>query len=131
MTTKYNGKENLVPATKETARERGRAGGKASGAARREKRRFRELIELALEGVTPDGLTIKEGIAATAVMKARAGDLRAMELIIQMIGEQPVVKVEVASDLTGAMDEMDHYMDELWNKEQKDQTSVIDADTET
>jgi len=109
--------ENLVPVTKENARERGRAGGKASGEARREKRRFRELIEMALECLTDDGLTIKEGIAASAVMKARAGDIRAMELVIQMIGEQPAVKVEVASDLTGAMDEMDHYMDGLWTKE--------------
>jgi len=121
---KKHNTQNLLPAiTREEARERGRAGGRASGEARREKKRFKEMIEAALECETPDGFTIKEGITATLVMKAKKGDLKAVEMVMAQIGEQPALKVEVAGDLTGAMDEMDKYMGELWTEEQKNVTS--------
>ncbi|WP_165177594.1 hypothetical protein [Desulfovibrio sp. ZJ369] len=86
------GKKTVPPLRdKEEARKRGRNGGLASGKARQKRKELRELLEVALS--MPDeesGQTNAEAIAAALVVKAKAGDVRAFEVIRDTVGEKPV-----------------------------------------
>lgn len=88
--------ENLMPVTsKEEARELGRKGGKASGVARREKKTIRKSLELLLERVQEgEELTGAESVAAALFYKALSGDVRAIEVLRDSVGEKPTDKVE-------------------------------------
>lgn len=82
------GKENLKPArAKDEARKRGAAGGKKSGEARREKKALRERMKLLVDGKQADGTDTRDALAKKILDKALGGDLRAAEMVMNMIGE--------------------------------------------
>lgn len=92
--------KNISP-VKDTAeaQRRGRAGGIASGKARQKRKELRELLEVALS--LPDeerGMSNAEAIAAALVEKAKAGDVRAFEIIRDSIGERPTDRVAVEEE---------------------------------
>lgn len=104
--------KNLKPfdqLTEKEQREIARKGGKASVKARREKKAFREILDILLEEEDIDsngeksGLTKKEALAVTTIKiglddKAKPKDrLEAVKLIRDTIGEAPKEKVEVSS----------------------------------
>lgn len=86
--------QNLRKLTSSEAREIGKKGGEASGRARREKRTMKQLLEIALSMMVTNkkGETAsrKEVIAIQLVNKAASGDLKAMDLLTKLIGEQIV-----------------------------------------
>ena len=86
--------QNLRKLTTSEAREIGKKGGKASGRVRREKRTMKQLLEIALSMMVTNkkGETAsrKEVIAIQLVNKAASGDLKAMDLLTKLIGEQIV-----------------------------------------
>jgi hypothetical protein len=93
--------QNLIPTTKRTkseAREIGKKGGKASGKARRDKRTFREALELALSIGN-----VKSDIVGAQIEKALKGDTKAFEVIRDTVGEKPKDKIDM--NLGGAFSE--------------------------
>lgn len=101
-------KEDLVSISERTTEEQQRicsAGGKASGAARRRKRTMKDAAKLILSmsvqdldtiealkkaGIPdPEGMNNLEAMVAVAIVKARAGDLKAMKFIRDLMGEDP------------------------------------------
>lgn len=89
--------QNLKPNSERTPSERkqlARKAGKASGKARREKRTMKQLLEIALSLMVTNkkGETAsrKEVIAIQLVNRAASGDLRAIDLLTKLIGEQIV-----------------------------------------
>lgn len=90
--------ENFKPRSTVEARKNGQKGGVRSGEARREKKRLRELLELALERKGDDGQTTAEAVTAALVAKALTGDVKAYEVIRDTVGEKPTDKV--AQDTT-------------------------------
>ncbi|HSQ97128.1 MAG TPA: hypothetical protein VLL98_00210 [Rickettsiales bacterium] len=84
-------KKNLRKLSTSKAREIGKKGGIKSGEKRREQKKFREIFEMLLnkESTNDKGetATIKEVIAINTVAKAVKGDLRAVELIKDVLGE--------------------------------------------
>ena len=89
--------QNLKPNSERTPSERKQLAskaGKASGKARREKRTMKQLLEIALSMMVTNkkGETAsrKEVIAIQLVNKAASGDLKAMDLLTKLIGEQIV-----------------------------------------
>ena len=89
--------QNLRPFTsdqdREEAKKNGKKGGIASGKARRERKKFKEELILALETMK-DGKTLQE-LGVEAVMKKFIdGDLQAFNIIRDTIGEKPVEKLE-------------------------------------
>lgn len=82
------GKENLIPArTKDEARKRGQNGGKKSGEVRREKKAIRARLMAMLDGREADGTDTRDAIAAAILKKAKGGDLRAVEMVMEVAGE--------------------------------------------
>lgn len=90
--------ENFKPRSTVEARKNGQKGGVRSGEARREKKRLRELLELALATKDSNGNTAAESIVAALLREAQGGNVRAFETIRDTIGEKP--KDEVAQDVT-------------------------------
>ncbi|MBO4516718.1 hypothetical protein J5751_04810 [bacterium] len=91
--------ENLRPLThrtKEEQREIAIKGGKASGVARREKKRFKELLEMALSMKDEKGEQYDFKIVKSMIKKATSGSERAFELIRDTIGEKPIEKTATA-----------------------------------
>jgi hypothetical protein len=104
--------ENLKPFTSDQSREEavknGRKGGKASGKARREKKAFKETLELLLKMPLYDGkkqninsiknfanikgknITTQEAMLIAQVQKAMKGDNQSITFIRDTIGEKPV-----------------------------------------
>lgn len=92
--------QNLIPTnkrSKEEARELGRKGGINSGKTRREKRTMKQLIDLTLSRMITnkkgETASTKEVIAIQLVNKAANGDLKAIDLVTKLIGEQ-IVRTE-------------------------------------
>lgn len=85
--------ENLRVFSPAEARENGRKGGIRSGEARREKRRLRELLEMALSRVGEDGTSTAEAVTAAIIDRALTGDVRAYEVIRDTLGEKPTEQV--------------------------------------
>ena len=91
---------NLKPFQKgeARAREAGRTGGIASGEARRE--RFKELLlaELDSEEVDtfkgPRGMSRRKWLVHRLVDKAAFGDLKAMQMVLKLTGEDGETEVE-------------------------------------
>lgn len=106
--------KNLVPLTernKEDAKEIRSKGGKASGAVRRRKRDLKKTMEslidsdiplnhkktralLAGMGIEEDDMTYSVALCGTILMKALQGNVRAMELIINMTGQNAMQELE-------------------------------------
>lgn len=89
--------QNLKPNSERTPSERKQLAskaGKASGKARREKRTMKQLLEIALSLMVTNkkGETAsrKEVIAIQLVNRAASGNLRAIDLLTKLIGEQIV-----------------------------------------
>lgn len=88
------GTKNLRRFSPAELRENGRKGGIRSGEARREKRRLRELLELALScPANEDGMSTGEAVTLALVRKALTGDVRAYEVIRDTLGEKPTEQV--------------------------------------
>ena len=91
--------ENLKPNSERTPSERRKNAQKAgikSGEKRRERKKFKELLEIAL--LLPDEESGKQNdfaIVAAIIKKAANGDTKAFELIRDTIGEKPTDKQEV------------------------------------
>lgn len=84
--------ENLIPQAHRLTVEEQSRGGRASGEARRERRRLKEHLEVALEKDTDfDGevMTNAEAITVALIRKAKSGDVRAYQTIRDGLGEKP------------------------------------------
>ena len=99
--------QNLIPMnarSQSEARELGRKGGIASGEARRERAKFRELFEVALEEPYFDviegktDMTNAQKIVMALIAKAQNGDVKAFAEIRNSVGEMPVARAAVAMD---------------------------------
>lgn len=104
--------ENLRPFTSEQSHEEavknGQKGGVASGKARREKRTFGQLVDIALSKIgldetTGDEMSLKAIAAARMAEKCSKGDLKAIELAAELLGER-VVKADITQRNTGGLD---------------------------
>lgn len=100
------GEENLIPQserTKEEQREIARQGGIASGKARREKADLRHALEMLLEKKYKDKngntMTGTEAISAKLFEQAMKGNIRAFETLRDTVGQKPVDKVEMKTDV--------------------------------
>lgn len=88
--------QNLIPNSMRSpteVRENGRKGGINSGRARREKRTLRELIDLVLSQKiknteTGEQATKKYVVAIKLCERAIKGDIKAIELLTKILGEQ-------------------------------------------
>lgn len=94
-----DGIKNLIPQnqrTKEEQRQIATMGGIASGEARRAKKTMREVLEILLETVDKDSdKTNIEVMMASAVRKAKNGDLKAMEFVRDTSGQKPDTQITV------------------------------------
>ena len=114
--------KNLKTLSPSEARELGRKGGIASGKKRKEQKLLKdtllELLTLPATKSTPkdisdaaalselkSGLTVQEEIAVALVKKAKNGDLRAIELLRDTIGQKPVDKQITQTIQTDPLDE--------------------------
>jgi hypothetical protein len=103
--------ENLKPNTERTPKERSelaRKAGKASGKARRQRKEFRELLELALSQPNVDNPDVDNWTVATAALlqKAMGGDVRAWEVMRDTLGQKPVEETRVLdSNITITIEE--------------------------
>ena len=105
--------QNLKPVqSKKEARARGKNGGIASGKVRREKKKFKETLELLLSMAMKNGadvsvediqsfadlngknITVQDAILIAQVEKAMTGDTKAAEYVRDTIGESPTMKLE-------------------------------------
>ena len=96
--------ENLVSLkdrTTDEQREIARQGGIASGESRRERKKLRELLEVALcepyidliDGMTD--ITNGQKVVLALIEKAQKGDTKAFQLIRDTVGEMPVQKASI------------------------------------
>ena len=96
--------QNLVPLSTEKAREIGKKGGVASGIAKRQKKTFKDLIEMVGEmklskpqiitklkeaGLTDDKLTNDMAVIMAQYEKAQQGDTQAAQFVRDTKGESP------------------------------------------
>ena len=98
--------QNLIPLneqSKSKQREIQSQGGIASGQARREKRDLRRALEMLLEKEYKDkagnSLTGTEAISAKLFEQAMKGNIRAFETLRDTVGQKPVDKVEMKTDM--------------------------------
>ena len=108
MAKKGGNPQNLIPVrTEEEARIKGRAGGIASGRKRQERKTWKETAEIVLKLALEDGpidsiagvssikdaklknLTVQDHIIIALAGKASKGEVKAIELLKEVIGEQP------------------------------------------
>lgn len=80
--------------------ETSRKGGIRSGEVRREQKSIKAYIKLALETEVTDKksgkkVVVKDAIGQKIVSEALKGNLKAFEMILKIIGEAPVTKLEV------------------------------------
>ena len=101
---------NLRPVTStEEARERGKKGGQKSGEVRRQRKKFKETLELLLHlppglsdqketllalGVDEDDCDNQTLIAISMIQSAAAGDVKAAAWVRDTVGEKPTDKVD-------------------------------------
>lgn len=92
------GHEFTSDQSREEAAKNGRKGGKASGEARRRRKAFSEAFDMLLQREFTDQngnvLTGVEAIAAKTFQAAMNGDLKAMQIIRDTVGEMPIQRVE-------------------------------------
>lgn len=92
--------------TKSEAREISKKGGVASGKSRRMRKTFRELLKIALEMPSANGVTNAEEIVASMIRKAQGGDVKAFEAVRDTIGEKPADVIETHEKAPEGMTEM-------------------------
>lgn len=111
---------NLRPVTStEEARERGKKGGQKSGEVRRQRKKFKETLELLLHlppglsdqkdtllalGVDEDDCDNQTLIAISMIQSVAAGDVKAAAWVRDTVGEKPTDKVD-AVIATSPLDE--------------------------
>lgn len=121
MSKKKDPLNNLIKYNELTDEEKKRfhsAGGKARAEQYKQQKKFKELIEVGLLGELPNGMSTKEGITATLIMKAVDGDLEAFRLIRDTIGEKPIeTVVSVDKDIAKASEEIEEAMNKLCEEE--------------
>ena len=84
--------ENLRTLSPSEAREYGRRGGVRSGEVRRERKKLREYLEVALDKGTDfegEAMSNAEAITVALINKAKGGDVRAYQTIRGGLGEKP------------------------------------------
>lgn len=108
--------ENLKPFTSDQSRaeakKNGKKGGIASGKARREKKAFKETLEILLsmsmengeevsveditsfKGIDGKNISVQEAILIAQVQRAMKGDTKAAEYLRDTIGQKPTDKIE-------------------------------------
>lgn len=96
--------ENLKPPINKRStseqREIRKKGGIKSGEKRRERKKFKELLEIALQLQNEEtGEQNDFAIIAALIKKAVNGDTKAFELIRDTIGEKPTDKQEITGDI--------------------------------
>lgn len=105
-------KEDLIPFTKETAKEAGRKGGIASGKKRRRKRDMKQAMNMLLStpvneankeklkalGIEPEEADNQMLMLAVAMQKALKGDMRAIEYITELTTVNATNKAKIAVD---------------------------------
>lgn len=93
--------EDLTPAQR---RENARKAGQASAAKKQERKKMRELLEMALM-MTDEKTGEKNNVVITSALinKAKLGDTKAYEVIRDTVGEKPVDKVQNDLTLTQAL----------------------------
>lgn len=93
--------EDLTPTQR---RENARKAGQASAAKKQERKKLRELLEIALM-MDDEATGEKNNIAITSALvnQAKSGNTKAYEVIRDTIGEKPVDKVQNDVTLTQAL----------------------------
>lgn len=90
--------QNLIPQAHKLSVEEASKGGKASGESRRRRKAFSEAFDMLLKKEFTDQngnvLTGVEAIAAKTFQAAMNGDLKAMQIIRDTVGEMPIQRVE-------------------------------------
>ena len=88
--------KNLKPNSERTPKERkelARKAGKKSGEARRQKRDMKAELLLVMDELITDKsgkkVTPRKAISVTLLKKALSGDLKAIKLLLEIIGEMP------------------------------------------
>lgn len=103
-------KDNLIKFTKETAKEKGRKGGLTSGKVRRRKKEMKQAMDLLLSlpvssknkkrleslGLEDSDINNQMLLLATALDRAIAGDVRAMNFIKEITASTPISKTDKA-----------------------------------
>lgn len=99
--------KNLKPFTRQNAKANGAKGGKASGETKRERKRIKEIIAefmeqeapkddtLFLDGYDRDFYSNSAIIAIKLLSKAKGGDIKAIRLLLEIMGELERNKVTV------------------------------------
>lgn len=116
---------NLVPLTREKAREIGKKGGIASGKAKKKKKLIKEQIELLLSlplkdekakeklkelGIDTDNMDNQMAIVISMWKKALKGDVNAFNTLRDTVGEKPIDKMEVSKGTDETIKEIDDYL---------------------
>lgn len=117
-------KNNLIPQAHVLTVEEQSKGGKKSGEVRREKKTFQELAETLMSMPMKNGKctdidkiksfadfkgknpTIKLSMLIAVMQKGLKGDLRAVELILAILGENPSIKIEADINNTNSYDQL-------------------------
>lgn len=100
--------ENLTPFTSESGREAGKKGGKASGEAKKQRKLIKEYVDVLLETTPEDAETNDAGmIAFQMVNQAKKGNLKAIRLLLQLLGELDKEKVKI--DINASVEESEAY----------------------
>ncbi len=124
--------ENLKPFTSDQCREEavknGRKGGKASAKARRERKAFKETLELLLKMPLYDGkkqninsiknfanikgknITTQEAMLIAQVQKAMKGDNQSITFIRDTIGEKAMDILEIRQPVEEVAQEIEDYV---------------------
>ena len=121
--------ENLIPQAHKLTVEEQSKGGKKSGEVRREKKTMKELAETLLSMPLKSGKctdieniknfadfkgknpSVKLAMLSTVAQKALKGDIRALELLLAILGENPSIKIEADINNTNPYDQLS--VDEL------------------
>jgi cobalamin biosynthesis protein CobT len=103
-----------------------RRGGVRSGEVRRERKRFKEIFELLLAKKSTNDkgetATIKEIIAINTVAKAVKGDLKAVEIIRDTIGEKLKANEDKEENKDNTEDNKEEQKEEEKEPEKEDKT---------
>ena len=93
--------ENLKRPSPSEARENGRKGGIASGEARRERKKIKEYLEIALASSIKDKqgneYTRLEAGVLKLVERYVKGDQKAFDTVVELLGEKPALKQEITN----------------------------------
>ncbi len=95
--------ENLRTLSPSEAREYGRRGGVRSGEVRRERKKLREYLEVALDKGTDfegEAMSNAEAITVALINKAKSGDVRAYQTIRDGLGEKPAERIEAVPEIS-------------------------------